>query len=139
MNNAFSKAIMYIGVCAALLTSSYLIDGVGAVSFTLLAGICFVISLIFLTASKWGVHWLMATAERISKLKVWHLAVFFAFYRIGLASLQNERFWLGIASIYVGYIILAWVTGTLLGGQVLRPLCNKLNIFQPSMNIPKDI
>jgi len=139
MSDPRLKAVTYIGLCTALLTSSYFIDGVGAVSFTLLAGICFVISLIFLAASKWRVHWLMATAERISKVKVWHLVVFFAFYSIGLASLQNERVWLGIASIYVGYIILAWVTGTLLGEQVLRPLCNNLNIFQPSMKIPKDI
>ncbi len=81
----------------------------------------------------------MTTTERISKVKVWHLVVFFAFYEIGLTSLQNERVWLGIASIYVGYIILAWVTGTLLGKEVLRPLCDRINILQPSMKIPKDL
>ena len=139
MNNSHSKSITYIGLCASLLTGSYLIDGIGALSFTLLACICLAISMVFLATLKWKTPLLMTITKRISKIKVWHIIVFFALYRIGLSSLQNEHVWLGIASIYTGYIILAWVTGKLLGEQFLRPLFDRMNIFQPSTELPKDI
>jgi hypothetical protein len=137
MNNLRWKAGTYLGLCAALFSSSYLINGIGAITFISLASICFAIMLIFLAASKWNTPWLITMAEHVNKVKVWHLVVFFAFYRIGLVSMQNGRVWLGITSIYVGYTILAYVTGTLIG-EFLRSLFDRTNLFQPSVDIPKE-
>ena len=138
MGSTNLKTGTYFGLFAALAVSAYLIDGVGQVIFTSLSIICLAITMLFITSQKSKKQWLSAIVNRVNDIKMWHLPVFFGFIGLGITSIQHQQVEIGIASIYLGYIILGWVTGSVLGEQVLRPLFNKLNIFQPSVEIPKE-
>jgi len=136
-NNIKSHAITYTGIAVGLFTLSFLANGkVQLITIGIVFALC---ALLFVVSLRFKPRWLLITTEHLGNISLSHLVIFLMLYSLAITLIENNLVLPGIISVYVGYIILGRGIGLGLGRDVLRPLCNKLNIFIPSIKIPKDI
>ena len=87
------------------------------------------------------VHWvgLDVLLRHVDGISINHIVVFIPLIGFAIGILKAGYFWPGIGIVVVAYAIYGGSIGTHFGTDVVRPVCDKLNIFQPSPKIPKDL
>ncbi len=85
---------------------------------------------------KWP--WLVRTIDDLYIPSIPFLALFLSVYGFSKTLIQANYILEGLIVVLLAYIVFGYKNGTEIG-KSLRQICNKLNIFIPSMKIPKDI
>lgn len=139
MNKATQRTITYLGLFASLIICSFLVNDINKTIFITLGGICLLISGLSVISTWFRQPLFLRILEHIDELRMGYLAIFLALYSLSLTLIQHHLIFLGLMLVLADYAVFYWWVGRLLGKDVLRPFCNKLNIFIPSMKPPKDI
>jgi hypothetical protein len=139
MNNAKLPIITYVRIGVSLFIFSFLANGWSMLSLRYLALVFALPLMLLIVASRVKSRRFARITEHIGNIQVGQLSMFLLAYGLAITLIKNNLLLPGLILVLGAYIVFYWWVGRLLGREVLRPLCNKLNIFIPSTKLPKDI
>jgi hypothetical protein len=138
MTRSTQRIVTFLGLFASIIICVLTVNDINQTVFMALAGLFLCISGLSILSSKFAQPQLSRFLEFLDELRMGYLALFITFYKLSIILIEHNYLFLGLILVILDYVIFySWVS-RMFGREVLRPVCNKFNVFQPSVKLPEE-
>jgi uncharacterized BrkB/YihY/UPF0761 family membrane protein len=138
MNNINAHAVRHFTLGISIFGVSFLHDVLNPIPLRVLGIVFLLSSLLLVIYSKFSYKWLTKPVEFLSRIPLTYLVIFFSLFSFYKLLESVELRFQGVLVAYVAFLVLGLALTRYFGHDVLRPVFNRLNIFMPSTEIPKE-
>jgi hypothetical protein len=129
----------FLGLFTSLIMWSFFVFNSAKIIFFIIALTCFFIAVLSHISSRSYHQKIINLLNFLDEIRPWYFILFLNFYGLSMTLIKNNFITVGGVVVLADYAIFYyWVGKILLGKDVLRPICDKLNIFIPSPKLPKE-
>ena len=132
------KALAYFGIGGGLLKLSSTLGILYPLSIAIIGGFFIFIAVGFYLNSKFEQQWLSKVLALIESAPTGCFGLFLTTYGISIYLIQGHYIVEGFIVAVIAYCVFGYTIGKILGRDILRPIFNKLNIFQTPVEIPEE-